>query len=257
MSIFPSFPIYLVKVSSGSFVHKFFKSNFDCLHMPFFLPPQWFYDIDNILDSVSVLVLLLIAFFSMSYYRISKRKNYLLLTASFSILALSFAIKVAYNFIIYHNLLSPLSLLEAHEFLESLPTFIVLAVFLHRFLHLVGLFLLYLLHQKVPKSSMFLLIYFAAVLTYFSRSAYYLFHLTTLFLLLFITWTYVGQWRLNKRSTTLLLTIGFATMALSQVLFMFYQITNLFYVAAEIIQVVAYLVLLITFILVLRHGKTK
>ena len=225
--------------------------------MPFFLPPHWFYDIDNILDTVSVLILLLVAFFGASYYRLSKRKSYLLLTASFSILALSFIIKVAYNFIIYHHLLAPTSLVEAQELLQSLPTIIVFAVFFHRFFQLLGLFLLYLLHQKLPKSSIFLFLYFIGILTYFSRSAYYLFHITTLFFLFFITLVYFTQWKLNKRSTTKLLTMGFATMGFAHVLFMFHQVTNIFYVAAEIVQVVGYLILLITFIMVLRHGQTK
>ena len=67
--------------------------------------PQWFYGKDVIIDIVSICVLLLIAFFSINYYRIKKNRNYLYFALSFIILASSFLIKILMNINIYYKII--------------------------------------------------------------------------------------------------------------------------------------------------------
>src|SRR3989338_1029488 len=66
--------------------------------------PNWFHGKDIIIDTVSIVVLSLIAFFSIRCYRIDKEnKNYLYLAISFIVIAFSFLFSIITNFTIYYK----------------------------------------------------------------------------------------------------------------------------------------------------------
>jgi hypothetical protein len=67
--------------------------------------PKWFYGKDIAIDIIGIVILFLIAFFSLKYYRLSKNKNYLFLSASFFMISLSYFFKIITNFTIYYQVL--------------------------------------------------------------------------------------------------------------------------------------------------------
>ena len=68
--------------------------------------PVWFRGADILIDAFSMIVILLIAFFSIKCYRISrKNRNYVYLAASFIMIAASFLFKILTNFTFYSKIL--------------------------------------------------------------------------------------------------------------------------------------------------------
>ena len=224
--------------------------------------PQWFYSKDLLIDTVSAFVLLLIASFAVRYYKLNKKnKNYLYLAGSFFLIAMSFLFKILTNFTIYYKVFVTRHL---GDFILTYPTIQVsnilfLAGFLfYRLLTLLGLYMLYSIHQKnQSKSNIFLMVFFILILTYFSELEYFIFHIVALALLALITLQYYRTYRKNKQPASKFVTASFAIIGVSQIFSIFVFYNNVYYVIAELIQLVGYLILLMTFIRVLRDAKKK
>ncbi len=223
--------------------------------------PHWFYGKDIIIDIVSIFVLFLIAFFSIKFYKLNKRnKNYLFLALSFIFIGCSFIFKIITNFTIYYHVLETRRIgfmTFTYNAVNSSHILFFVGFLMYRLLMLFGLYMLYSIYLKQQKSNIFLISYLIIISTYFSSSTYYLFHITSLFFLVIITYRYLKNYKKNRDSTTKLLAYSFGMITLSQVVFVFVAINTFLYVIAELIQLASYISLLITFIMVLRHGKKK
>jgi hypothetical protein len=222
--------------------------------------PRWFYGKDIIIDVVSIFVLFLIAFFSIKYYKINKKnKNYLLLATSFILMALSFLFKIITNFTIYYRILETRKLgfmTFTYDIVKSSNVLFFAGFLMHRILMLLGLYMLYSIYLKQNKFNIFLIAYLILISTYFSRSAYYIFHLTSLIFLIIITLQYFKNYKTTKHKTNKWLAYSFSVITASQIVFVFIKIHTM-YVIAELIQFVGYVGLLITFIKVVKDGKKK
>lgn len=223
--------------------------------------PRWFYGEDIAIDLISALVSFLIAFFCVKYYRINKNKNYLWLVTSFIVLGLSFLFKLATNFSLYHLVYTTKQIGDftlTYQSLITSNTIFNYGFLFYRVFTLIGLFILYEIYQKEhSKSNIFLIISLILIATYFGISAYYIFHLISLILLILISLQYCKNYYKSRNITTKLLACSFVIITLSQFFFIFTKVNPMFYVTAEIIQFVGYVILLITFILVLKYGKKK
>lgn len=224
--------------------------------------PEWFFGHDIIIDIFSIIVLLLIGAFSIKYFKIDKNKiSYLWLAISFIIIALSFFFKIASNFRVYYDILTTeklgLMAFTVHS-LTSANLVPYLGFLLYRVFALIGLYILYEIYQKEHDiSKIVLMISLILINIYFSRSAYYIFHLISLIILIFITRNYYENYNKVKKKPAKMLTYGFAVITLSQFLFIFTNTDSLFYVIAELIQLLGYMILLYTFMMVLKHAKKK
>ena len=226
------------------------------------ITPKWFYSDDVIMGIISIFVLCLIGFFSMKYYKLEKKnKNYLFLALSFFLIALSFLAKVLMNFTIIYKLpvtryLGPYML--TYQAVRTSDILFYGGYLVHRLLMLIGLYVLYSIHQKSQsKSNIFLITFFIFVSTYSSQSAYYIFHLTALAILSIISAQFYLTYKKNRELTTKLLALSFGVIALSQVSFMFAGFKEDFYVIGDVIQLLGYLILLTAFIRVLQNAKKK
>lgn len=221
--------------------------------------PEWFYNSGLFIDSISLVVLFLIGFFSIKYYNINKsNKNYLYLGMSFFVLSVSFLSLILMNAAIYYDLLElthgeyvTISY-EAFEWADAIAYF---GLLLYRLLAIFGLYFLYSIYLKQSRPVVFLVSYLILISTFFSVSAYYIFHLTSLILLTLITLEYQRQYSRTKNSSTKMLAYSFGIIAISQVVAIFIKLHSGFYVLSQSIQLIGYILLLATFILVLKHGK--
>jgi len=224
--------------------------------------PNWFYGKDIIIDFVAVIALALISYFSMRYYRIDKKnKNFVFLSVSFMLLSAAFLSKILTNFTIYYPVIFTkqigLVTLTYHVFHETNTLFIV-GFLLYRLLYLLGLYILYTLYQEEKKmGESLLIIYLIAVSTYFSREAYFIFHITSLILLALICYRYSYHYKNRPTAFGRSLLSAFIVITISHLLSVFIGIDLFFYAIAEIVQLVGYGLLIWTFIKVLMHGKTK
>lgn len=226
----------------------------------FVYSPAWFYNIDIVIDLVSVFVIALLAFFSFRYSRFDRRnRRYLYFAVSFAFLAFSFLARILTNFTIYNDAVHMERvgniLIAYHQVVSSnLPFFS--GFFMYRLLSLLGLFLLFSVYERRQSASVgFLVIYLILVSAFFSSSVYYVFHITALVLLMLIILQLVSRYCSGRNALTAWLAASFSVIALSNLLFVFVAFNSVFYVAAESVQLFGYFILLCMFVRVLLRGK--
>ena len=90
---------------------------------------------------------------------------------------------------------------------------------------------------------------------FLSRDIYYLFHISALVLFLLISYNYYSIYRKNKFPNTLMLSISFLALALSQLLFTISQASLA--VVGDLLELASYITLLTIIIRILKHGTKK
>ena len=222
--------------------------------------PRWFYGKDIAIDVVSILVLALIALFSLRCAKLDRQnKNYLWLAASFGLLALSFVFKILMNFTLYfyeQETAMVGKITVVYNVLEPTTTLFLIGFIVYHLLGLLGLYALFSIYHKQSRSTVILVLYLLATIVFFSHVTHYLFHLTSLILLALLAFHYAQYAKKSKALTTKMLTASFLIIGLSQPFFIFMGVRPDLYVVAECIQLVGYLLLLFTFLKVL-YGKAK
>jgi hypothetical protein len=249
-----------MQVASGSLIHKFFKAWFIMACMiELAYTPVWFHGKDMAIDVMSALVVSLLALFTFRYYRLSRSRSYVFLSAGFALIALAFFAKVLTNFTLYYTETETTrfgDLLLTYTQVQSSNLLLVAGFFLYKLFALLGVYLLYYVYQQRQSATTELLIaYLIVVSALFSAFAYPLFHLTALLLLFLVVKTYLSRYRVSGNRLTLMLAASFSVIASSQLLFLLVAVGWWFYVFAEVVQLLGYLLLLVTFSGVLIRGK--
>ncbi len=223
--------------------------------------PQWFLGRDFIIDLVSVVVLLLIGFFSWKYYSLNKsNKKHLLIFTSFILLGLSFIFKIATYFILYSSHFQ----VQVYQLFGKLvyyvtPTNTLFAVsfIIYAVLMLIGFFIFFTVYEKFSIKSVILIMFLLVTIVLFTDDAYIFMHLTAFLLTLMIALSLLRNYRLNGMRTTKYLAMSFGIISLSLILFILAHNYSSMYVVGELVQLAGYVILLVTFISVLKHGKKK
>ena len=114
--------------------------------------PQWFRGTDIIIDLFSIVVILLIAFFSLKCYMLNKKnKNYIFLVVSFFMIALSFFFKILTNFTVYTKIIEEKKVYLISYIQQSIhPNYLLpfLSSILQKSLMLIGLYFLYVIIMR-------------------------------------------------------------------------------------------------------------
>ncbi|MEK6943479.1 MAG: hypothetical protein AABX00_05440 [Nanoarchaeota archaeon] len=224
---------------------------------------EWFFGKGIFIDSISLVVMLLIALSATKYYFVKKSRNYLFLALSFYSMALAFLSKILITFTINYKVLyteAVRSMQYTTTIVKSSEVLSISGDLFYRIFTLVGLFLLYSIYEKQSKANIILMAYLLSLSALFTKDQYplyYLFYLTTFLFFGIISHRYYRNYRENKEKTTGMLAASFSIITLSQLLFLLKIASKSFYFAGEIVQLVGYTLLLVTFIMVLKHGRKK
>lgn len=214
--------------------------------------PRWFFGIDVIIDVLSALVLVSLMFAATRYYRLSGRRKHALIATSFGVVALGFVINLFRNFVFYF---SDNPWLISFSQLESSAIFVTWMVVLARAITVLGLFMLYSLYYEDSRSTKWLVAFLLVTSMVLSTSAYFVYHLTSLLLLAFISSHFLRRYLAVGGRGKQFLAIGFCSIALSQLVFIFASLTPWLYVTGELLQLLGYASLLIMFLSVRSIGK--
>ncbi len=228
--------------------------------LTFVFSPRWFYGKDIIIDVFSIIVLSFVSYLAIKYHRLSKKKQHKLLSIGFALIAISFLFKIATNFTIYYHILETYQLgffVFTYSKIKVSNILYHLGFFLYRFLMLFGLLAIYSVYIRTKRANLLIISYFIIILCYFSKNAYFLFHLTSLLFLLAISHSIFKVYTKNRHHSTQFLLISFVVITVSQLVFMFVNISLFLYVVAEIIQLLGYFALAVTLFKVLKDGKKK
>lgn len=227
--------------------------------------PKWFYLVSIFIDLITIFVVFSLATFAIRYYKLNDNKNYLKLGFAFYLIAASFLFKMLTNVTVYYESIKAENISGAViQTLEVVRSFNILAIssfLIFVLANLAGLYVLYSIKKGQKISTVFLTIYFIVVLSIisalYSSTLYYIFHLTSLLLLIFIAAKYFNIYSATRNKNTEHLAYGFSVIAISQAFFIFIILNPLVYVIAEIVQLVGYVILLQVLISVLYYGKKK
>ncbi len=222
---------------------------------------SWFYGKDIMIDIFSTLVLVFILIYAIMFYKINKKPKYKYLITSFALLTVSFAFKILSNFIIYYHTTETRQLgflTLTYQAIRSSNVLVFWGLFAHRIIFIIALYFLYLVYvEKQSLSAVILTFYLLVLAGYHSSYQYYVFHLTSLVLLLIITIFMFRNYFEEKHSQTFWMAVAFGAITLSQAVFILLNVNPIFYIIAEAIQLIGYSAILLTFIRVLSHGNKK
>lgn len=216
--------------------------------------PVWFYGVDIVFDVVSALVLVLLSFSALRYYRLSGNYRHRRLALGFGVIAAGFLAKIFRNFIFYSS--SDPSFITLID-IQLSAMFVTSVLIISRLFVVFGLFSIYSLYYPSPLSTNYLVAFLLVCSTALSMSTYYVFHLTSLLLLFFIAHHFYKRYEQKAVSHRLWLAGAFLWLSVSQLLFIFIQFSGWFYVFGEVAQLLGYASLLVVFILVRSRGKKK
>lgn len=214
--------------------------------------PPLFYNIDTLLQLISMLIALLIVGFSYKAYRFARDRKYYYYLIAFVMIASAFFIKALSNVIIYYIIPS-----QAKELLPISN----LGVFAFRILTLLAFTGIMLMTLKIiERKTVALLLIFVLISAIYSRDHYTAFYLLYIIVLGATTIQLYANYR-EKKSRLALATFGiFAILTIAQVIFLglildYFLRTDMgrfFYYVGQGFQITSYLLLFYVMIRISR-----
>jgi hypothetical protein len=219
-----------------------------------------FYGIDYLMDLLIVLVAGLVSYQSIRVYLIIKDKNYRVFSWAF------LSIAVAYIFEIISNLTSSYTVVITNP---NLIEFVTKELVEMRFVHflsiifyktflLVGFLLLFLIITRTnKKSETVLFIYLSLMTILFSVYLNFIFHLTLIILLIFLTSYFHENYLNTKTRTSYCVFVAFIFMLFGTVASMLSGYSIWVYLSSEVLLLVGFLVLLSNHLKIKNEKKNK
>ena len=222
--------------------------------------PDWFLGKDVLIDAFSFLILLTLFIFAYKSYKLSKNKNSLYLGIGFLLIAFGELSTILTKLVLYYDTTFTQTvgqMIVTYHIVRSTDILFNIGFFLHKLFTLLGLYALYRVAAKErPSKEILLGLYFLLALSIFGSMFYYVFHLTTLIILILIICAYYNIYKKNKLLNTKILIIAFVLLALSHSTFLFSRLPSL-YVVGQIIQLISYVIFLSLIIVIWKNGKKK
>lgn len=228
--------------------------------MPLALSLGRFYGIDSLVEFLIILVSLIIAYHSNKIYNLIKDKQYRYFSFAFLAIAISFIFKILSNLTIGYRVV-----IERANFifviwyeLQYMQLINFLSFIFYKTFHVIGFLMLFFIVTKTrDKEKIFLFIYFSIIAIFLSIYFNFIFHLTLIFILFFLTHHFYENYTRKKSLNTKLVFIAFLLILLGQIFFIFEDAYTLFYLVGEILLLIGFLFLLINQIKLKRKSKKQ
>lgn len=212
----------------------------------------------NILNILSVFVSFILYYYGHKVYSLIKDKNYKLFSIAFLMIAIAFIFKI----------LSDLTILNRIEIREADFVFYLFSRFrymqiinffsliLYKVLYLTGFLILFLIIAKEnDKEEISLFVYFSFITVLLSIYFDFIFHLTLVFLLVFISLHFYNNHKKLRSRNSLLVFSAFLMILIGHIFFAFSDISLLAHLIAEAFLLIGFLVLLVNQIQLKRKNE--
>ena len=223
--------------------------------MKIVLTPDWFLGKDVLIDIFSFIILFAFFILCFNYNKLSKKKGFLFLGIGFLLVAIAQLATILTKLVLYYDTTLTQQIgqiIVTYNIVKSVDIFYYAGFFFHKFLTLIGLYIIYRIPKKrIITEEFFLIAIFLAISALFSKDAYYLYHLVAFLLLVLIIKNYYFLYQKNKSANTITLVSAFFLLAVSQLIFIFSKLSSMF-VLANLIELVSYLILLVLIIRIIR-----
>ncbi len=217
----------------------------------FYVIPKWFVGFSIIMEILFGIVSAAVSAFGYKIYKISNEKNIKLFSIGFLCISISYLLRAIINLFIVSQISG-----EIRKFsLDNLQATALIGVYLYMALFIAGLITIFYANIRVNKKESYFLMLglgLLSVFTYLSHIA--AFHLTAVFILLFINYHYAKDYLKNKNHRTLLVFIAFILLLFSHIVTLTAQIQLQEYIISHFLELAAYFLILLSLI---RAAKIK
>jgi len=224
------------------------------------LTPEWFIGKDIMIEVFSFLVLIAFVILAYRYYKISNRRRIFYLGVGFGLIALAQLATILTKMVLYYDIGPSEQIGQAiitSNLASSVDFFYYTGFFFHRFLTLLGFYMIYRLPRDRKSIGDYMaVLYFIIISSLLSREIFYIFHLTALFILVLIVEKYAWIYKENNFFNTKILMVAFGLLALSQLIFVLSDVDILFAVA-NTVELISYSIFLALIIRIWKYGKKK
>jgi hypothetical protein len=221
--------------------------------------PDWFLTPDFLINVFSFLILTAFLILCIKNYKVNKNKKMLYLGIGFAFIALAQLAVLARKFGIYYSTDFTTSIgttIIQYNVINSTDVLYHVGTFLYKSLSLVGLYIISRFPTKKKSlKDVFLVAYFIVLSILSSDVVGYLFRITAMGLFAYLSYNYYLLYKKNKFRNTLILSVAFVIMSVSQILFLIQ--TYAISIIADLLQLGSYAILLILIIRILKHGNEK
>jgi len=222
--------------------------------------PDWFLTSDILIDTFSLVILLLLFSLAFKSYKVSKNKSSLYLGLGFLLIGLAEISTILTKIVLYYDtsITSQIGMaIVTSNIVSTVDIFYYIGFFFSRLLVLLGLYVIYKIPYEAKITKDFLIIlYLIFVTALLSHSLYYFYHLTALIFLASIIDNYRKTYQKTKLKTTKILVVAFSIMALSQIIFLFSKLAYI-YAIAQMVQLLSYAILLVLIVKIIKDGKKE
>ena len=221
--------------------------------------PDWFLTSDVFVDIFSFITLFLIFILAFKNYKLSEKKSTLHLGIGFFLLAMAELAIIITKLPLYYDTAITSQIGTAvitYDIVRTVDIFYYAGFFLNRLLILLGLYIIYKLPLERISGEFFLYVYFITIISMMSQPYYYIYHFTTLILLVFIINKYYKVYLKEKITNTKILSGAFVILAIAQLIFLFSKLSYI-YAIGQSIQLIGYIVLLMLIIKIIKDGKKE
>jgi len=216
-----------------------------------------FYGIDSLFEFLVIIVASIISLYSYKVYRMLKNKNFKYFSIAFLFVAISFIFKILSNLTILHrveitNLNSVIIITSQFEYMRLIQfaSFII-----YKTLYLLGALLLFFIATKTKKQNKIMFVYLSVLVIILSIFMNFVFYLTLVFILTFLTSYYYENYKKNRLTNSFLVFLGFLLLSISQLVLIFSSFRPIIDIFGEILMLAGFLVLLINQIKIKKAAK--
>jgi hypothetical protein len=216
--------------------------------------PEWFAGIDSGIESLSLIVALIVSWYSYKVYRLSGEKRYKHFSAAFLLSGIAYLFKIASQLIIYKKVMVLQEIgpfLVSRKVLEPVTWLHTYSYAVFSILMLFSMLILLAVAFRIhDKPTLILLTYFMVIITLLTGHALPVLHLTLALMAVMLVFHFYTNYAKNHACQALYVTLAFLSIFFSHVVMMFMMYNTTIYVVSEVLQLVGFGLLLYAFILV-------
>jgi hypothetical protein len=217
-----------------------------------------FYGIDSLIELITFGVSLIIFYYSRRIYHIIKEENYKFLSFGFLSLAAAFFFKIISNLTVLYKIeLTEINLVNfVVEKFEMMNTINFVSFTLYKIFYLAGFLLLFFMVADIKNKEKEILFFYLGFITIlFSMYFNFIFHMTIVVILIFITIHFYENYKKVKTQNSYLVFLAFLIISFSHLFLIFLGVQPLFYLFGELLILAGFSFLLINQIKIKNEQK--
>lgn len=216
-----------------------------------------FHGIDSLFEFLVIIVASIITLYSYKVYKLLKNKKFKYFSLAFLFIAVSFTFKILSNLTIIHriaitNLDTVIVITSQFQYMKLVQ---FISFILYKTFYLLGALFLFFIATKTKKQNKFMFIYLSLLVIILSIFMNFIFYLTLVFILTFLTSYYYENYKKNKLTNSLLVFLGFFLISISQLVLIFSGLNPFIEIIGDVLMLLGFLVLLINQIKIKRSVK--